>query len=242
MNAGIVRHPPFWSPDGRWVAFFSDGKLKRIAVAGGPAETLCDSGNLLGGTWTSSNVILFGEVGKGGIMQVPASGGTPVQRTQIDKTRGEFMHALPWALPDGRHFLYMRSGSPNITGVYVGSIDTEPAAQDVTRLIAVQHGVAYAAARDGSRVGHLLFLRDKLLMAQPFDEGRLELRDEPVTIAEQTGACRDLRIVRRVRQWHAGVSARELGDRFARVGWTRWSTRRHDRREPQGCRVPQALA
>jgi len=187
MNAGIVRHPPFWSPDGRWVAFFSDGKLKRIAVAGGPAEVLCDSGNLLGGTWTSSNVILFGEVGKGGIMQVPASGGTPVQRTQIDKTRGEFMHALPWALPDGRHFLYMRSGSPNITGVYIGSIDTEPAAQDVTRLIAVQHGVAYAAARDGSRVGHLVFLRDKLLMAQPFDEGRLELRDEPVTIAEEAG-------------------------------------------------------
>ena len=128
-NTGIVRHPPFWSPDGRWVAFFSDGKLKRIAVAGGPAEILCDSGNLLGGTWTSSNVILFGEVGKGGIMQVPASGGTPVQRTQIDKTRDEFMHAQPWALPDGRHFLYLRGGSPNIAGIYVGSIDVVPAAR-----------------------------------------------------------------------------------------------------------------
>jgi Tol biopolymer transport system component len=188
VDAGTVRHPPFWSPDGRWVAFFSDGKLKRIAVAGGPAEILCDSGNLLGGTWTTSNVILFSQAGKGGIMQVPASGGTPVQRTQIDKTRGEFLHAQPWALPDGRHFLYLRGGSPNIAGIYVGSIDAEPAAQDLTRLIAAQQGAAYATARDGSRVGQLVFLRDKLLMAQPFDEGRLELRDEPVTIAEQTGA------------------------------------------------------
>jgi Tol biopolymer transport system component len=188
MNAGIVRHPPFWSPDGRWLAFSSDGKLRRIAVDGGPAEVLCDTGNLIGGTWTSSNVILFADTSKAGIMQVPASGGTPVQRTRVDKTRGEFLHGLPWALPDGRHFLYLRGGSPNIAGVYVGSIDTEPAAQDVTRLIAVQHGVAYATARDGSPVGHLLFLRDRLLMAQPFDEGRLELRDEPATIAEQTGA------------------------------------------------------
>jgi Tol biopolymer transport system component len=188
MNAGMVRHPPFWSPDGRWVAFSSDGKLKRIAIAGGPAEVLCDTGNLLGGTWTSSNVILFSDTSKSGIVQVPASGGTPVQRTLANKTRGEFLHALPWALPDGRHFLYLQGGSPNIAGIYVGSLDAEPAAQDTTRLLAVQHGVAYAASRDGSGVGHLLFLRDKLLMAQPFDEGRLELRDEPATIAEQTAA------------------------------------------------------
>ena len=106
------------------------------------------SGNLLGGTWTSSNVILFGAVGKAGIMQVPASGGTPVQRTQIDKTRGEFMHAQPWALPDGRHFLYLRGGSPNIAGVYVGNIDAEPAAQDLTR---AHRGTARRGLCPGSR-------------------------------------------------------------------------------------------
>jgi Tol biopolymer transport system component len=188
MNVGVVRHPPFWSPDGRWLAYFSEGKLKRIAIAGGPAETLCDSGNMAGGTWTSGNVILFADVSKAGIMQVPASGGTPVQRTLVDKAKGEFMHVMPWALPDGRHFLYMRGGSPNIAGVYIGSIDVEPAAQESTRLMPTQYSVAYAPALESSGVGHIVFLREKLLMAQPFDERRLALRDEPATIGEQVGA------------------------------------------------------
>jgi Tol biopolymer transport system component len=187
MNAGIVRFPPFWSPDGRWIAFASEGKLKRIAIAGGSAEILCDIGNLLGGTW-AGNVILFSDASKGGIMQVPASGGTPVQRTKADQARGEFLHGLPWALPDGRHFLYLRIGSPNISGVYVGSIDAEPAAQDLTRLMQAQSGVAYAPSADGGGVGHLLMVRNTLLTAQPFDEKRLQLRDEPSTIAEQVGS------------------------------------------------------
>ena len=148
---------------------------------------MCDTGTLLGGTW-AGDVILFSDSSKGGIMQVPASGGTPVQRTKADPARGEFLHGLPWALPDGRHFLYLRGGSPNISGVYVGSIDAEPAAQDLTRLMQAQSGVAYVPPADGSGVGHLLMVRNTLLVAQPFDEKRLQLRGDPVTVAENVGA------------------------------------------------------
>jgi Tol biopolymer transport system component len=187
-NAGVVRTPPFWSPDGKWLAFAADGKLKRIDVGAGLVETLCDVGNLLGGTWTSTNVILFADLTKRGIMQVPAGGGTAVQRTLIDEKRGEGGHFLPWALPDGRHFLYLLGGNnPQINGIYVGSIDTAPAEQDRTRLsLAPRQGVAYAPASDAG-TGYLLFLRDGLLMAQVFDPERRELSGEATPVAEQVG-------------------------------------------------------
>src|SRR5688572_26906764 len=117
-SAGVVNTPFFWSPDSRWIAFGADGKLKRIDVAGGPPEVLCDAVNLLGGTWTSDNVILFADFAKKGIMQVPATGGTPVQRTLIDEKRGEGGDFFPWALPDGRHFLYLKGGAPEVGGIY----------------------------------------------------------------------------------------------------------------------------
>jgi serine/threonine-protein kinase len=186
-NAGVVGSPPFWSPDSRWIAFGSDGKLKRIAVAGGPPEILCDAGNMLGGTWTSSNVILFADFAKKGIMQVPATGGIPVQRTLIDEKRGEGGDFLPWALPDGRHFLYLKGAKPDVGGIYVGSIDLEPAAQDRTRLLAAEQNVAYVAPTDAGTTGYLLFMREGLLTAQPFDAEARQLRGEPTTIVEQVG-------------------------------------------------------
>jgi len=186
-NAGTVGTPPFWSPDSRWLAFASEGKLKRIDIAGGPPEVVCDVANLIGGTWTSGNIILFADIAKKGIMQVPATGGTPVQRTLIDEKRGEGGDFLPWALPDGRHFLYFKGAGANLAGIYIGSIDVEPAAQDRTRLLATGQNVAYVPPLDSETMGYLLFLREGLLTAQPFDVEKRQLRGEPRTIVEQVG-------------------------------------------------------
>jgi eukaryotic-like serine/threonine-protein kinase len=184
-TAGVGNAPPFWSPDSRWIAFASEKKLKRIDIAGGPPEVLCDATSLIGGTWTPSNIILFADLEKKGIMQVPATGGTPVQRTLVDETRGEAGDFLPWALPDGRHFLYLKAVNANQGGIYIGSVDVEPSAQDRTRLMPVNQHVAYVPPAAGGTTGHLVFMREGLLMAQPFDVEARQLRGEPATIVEE---------------------------------------------------------
>ncbi len=106
---------PFWSPDSRFIAFFGQGKLKRIAASGGPAEPICDISTGSGGSWNKDDVILFaaGLSGRPKIQRVPASGGVPV-----DVLKGA--HQFPLFLPDEHHFLYFDRGGPaEKNGIYV---------------------------------------------------------------------------------------------------------------------------
>ena len=157
-------------------------------MSGGPAETLCDVVNFVGGTWTRDDVILFSDTSKNGIMRVPAHGGTPVQVTTVDKARAEGGHFNPWALADGRHFLYQRASSTDGNrGIYVGDANATPDAQDLTRLVAASQVGAVYAAGNGSP-GSLLFLRDGLLMAQTFDEASRSLAGEATAVVDQVGS------------------------------------------------------
>jgi Tol biopolymer transport system component/predicted Ser/Thr protein kinase len=168
----------FWSPDSGSLAYWSDQKLRRIDIAGGSPQTIADvTGNVLGGSWNRDGVIIFGS--GGGLMQVPASGGTPVAVTKTDGS-----HLLPHFLPDGRHFLYLRSGDPGSRGVYVGSLDAKPEEQSATQVLKTDQGASYVPGSDPED-GQLLFLRDGTLFAQRFDAGRLQLSGEPTTVAEQ---------------------------------------------------------
>jgi hypothetical protein len=97
---------PFWSPDSRWVAFFANGKLKKVDVTGGPALTLCDVAASRGGTWNKENSIMYG-VNAGGLFRIPAAGGTPTLFSQPVEP-GTNLRA-PSFLPDGHHFLYTES-------------------------------------------------------------------------------------------------------------------------------------
>ena len=168
---------PFWSRDDRQIGFFTAGKLKTTEAGGGPVVTLCDAAGARGGTWNASGVILFATTW-GGIKRVPVSGATPTEITKPDPTMGVRSHRWPLFLPDGRHFLYLasnfRGGSGEIASINLGSLDSS----ESRVLFHARSNAAYIP-------GHILFVRNRLLMAQPFDELQLEVRGEPFPIAEQ---------------------------------------------------------
>ncbi len=171
---------PFWSPDSRFVAFFADGKLKKIEASGGPPQTLCDAPINRGGTWNQEGVILFAPASEGPIYRVSASGGLPTPVTRIDPSRGEASHRWPFFLPDGRHFLYLvasfgSGGQVERHGIYVGSLDSE----EEKFLLRAKSTVAYA------HPGYLIFTRERILLAQPFDLKDLRITGDPFPVAEE---------------------------------------------------------
>jgi Tol biopolymer transport system component len=179
----------FWSHDSRSILFYADGHLKKADLTGGGAQTLCESPGLIIGGSSSRDQILFGALGGTGIMSVPAAGGTPRAVTQVDLSRKERAHLMPFFLPDGRHFLYLRNSSAaEYAGVYVGSLDRAPGDQPAKRLIATGTGASFMSGPEGR--GSVFFLRDGLLMAQEFDANVLELRGEPQVLARGVGNTR----------------------------------------------------
>jgi len=170
---------PFWSPDGGDIAFFADGKLKRVAADGGPVQIVCDAADARGGSWGSSGTILFAPMRGSPIFRVPADGGSPVAVTRAapaSMLSEVGSHRWPYFLPDGEHFLYLNS--PNgacgdLAQLHFASLDGK---QDVP----LMRTCSSAVFADG----HLIFWRDGNLMAQPFDPGRGGLSGSAVAVAE----------------------------------------------------------
>jgi len=187
--AGLVAQSPiFWSYDSRFLVFHSAGKLRKIDSSGGPAQSLCDaSGLVVGGSWNREGTILFG--GSGPLLRVSSAGGTATPVTALDSTRSDTAHLGPVFLPDGRHFLYLRSGKPESRGIYLGSLDAKPEQQSLKRLLASDYAVEFVPFTGGNS-GEILLLREGTLYAQPFDLSRLELSGEAVPVAEQVGSFR----------------------------------------------------
>ena len=178
----------FWSPDSRSLAFSvvpAPFRLKRVEISGGPPQTLCDPNAAVPtGTWSRDNIILLS---RGGLARVYAAGGDCSPVTVLNNSRGETAHRFPFFLPDGHHFLYSRlSNNPGVNGVYIGSLDARPTEQRLQRLLVVQSNAIYVPAPEG-HAGHLLFVRESSLMAQPFDIDRMELAGDAVPIAERVG-------------------------------------------------------
>ena len=162
---------PFWSPDSRFIGFAANGKLKRIAVSGGAAQTLCDAGVFFGGAWNRDGVIVFSMAGFG-LLRVPATGGEPTQLMPYQSANFQ----SPSFLPDGQRFLYTMLGArQEINGVFIGSLDGAV----TQRILSTPSGAVYVPP------GYLLFVRDGALLAQSFDAATLALAGEPVTISDR---------------------------------------------------------
>jgi eukaryotic-like serine/threonine-protein kinase len=167
---------PFWSPDGRFVGFFAGTKLKRIEAAGGAPVTVCEvSEGGRGGSWNRENTIVFsGRYTP--VYRVSAAGGDPVAITKFHPPRKDTTHRWPSWLPDGRRFLYLASESGSedeSSAIFIASVD----GKENRLLLQASSNVAYAS-------GHLLFVRERTLMAQPFHAGRARPVGDPFPIAE----------------------------------------------------------
>jgi serine/threonine protein kinase len=165
---------PFWSPDSRYLGFFSGNKLRKIEAAGGSVQTLCDAPNAYGGTWNRDGVILISLDTKG-IHRVSAAGGAATPVFGLDETRKELSQAWPYFLPDGRHFFYQSwTGRPDDSTIIVASLDGS-----VRKLLMkADSSPIYAAP------GYLLFARGSTVLAQAIDTTKLQLNGEAFPVAE----------------------------------------------------------
>jgi len=171
-------HYPFWSPDSRAIAFFSDNKLKRVNVSGGSVRSIADAANGRGGSWGKDGTIIFGPEISAPLYRVSANGGIPEQITTLDAARNESTHRWPHLLPDGKHFLYFSRTATTATqaeghAVFVASLDGH-----VNKLLVHTNSNAIYAS------GNLLFTRGSSLMAQKFDTKSFELKGEPVKVLD----------------------------------------------------------
>ena len=174
---------PFWSPDGSQIAYFSDGKLKRVRMNGGAPDVLDDAPLGRGGTWSTSGTILF-----------VASPNDPLRIVRLEGNGQKSLAAAaggrapgifhPMFLPDGRRFLFVNAGPIAGAGVpFVGALDPTREATRYSPIAETHSNLVYAAAGHDPSRGYLLYVRSSSLMAQPVDARDLEARGEARLLA-----------------------------------------------------------
>jgi Tol biopolymer transport system component len=172
---------PFWSADSQWLGFHADGKIKKVAAAGGAVQTITETrSDFRGGAWGPDNTLLFG-IGAEPVYRVDAAGGEVKPATTPASSLER--HVYPTFLPDGRHFLYLlQNSTPEQTGIYEGSLDEKIKKM----LLRVNVSAAYAPLLQGQE-GYLLFIDGDKLMGLAFNPTRFETSGHPFLIAEHAG-------------------------------------------------------
>ncbi|MBL7993755.1 serine/threonine-protein kinase [bacterium] len=169
---------PFWSHDSKMIAYFADGKLKKIDANGGPSFSLCDAASGRGGTWNKEGVIVFSPTATGPLHQVSSAGGTSKELTVLDSTEFEVSHRWPFFLPGGDHFLYSVQTNK-------ASLDQDA---DLIRVGSLHDSKNKIIIRTSSNAvynqGWVLYYKQKSLLAQRFNEASIELEGEPIPILE----------------------------------------------------------
>jgi len=181
---------PFWSADSHSLGFFADQKLKTVNVDNGNVEVLADASCVgAGGAWNAAGTILFTPRCDGPINQISSSGGKPSPAVRLEK--GETTYRAPAFLSDGRRFLYMSSSSVNaLPSIWMGSLDSKE-----------QKQVLRGAQSPQFASGHLFFIRNGRIFAQPFDGSTGQVTGEATALAE----ARSYSISRRVLAFQGGT-------------------------------------
>lgn len=165
---------PFWSPDSKYIAYFTGGKLMKMSVGDRIAVSLCDASSGRGGTWNKKGMIVFSPGPSTGLYEVSSQGGEP---REIIKRDGKVL-SLRWPsfLPDGEHFLYStqnsESGSSSRDGIFVGSLNGGTQKE----ILQVSSNAEYAD-------GYLFYVSQSILLAEKFDPGSLTLSGDSRTLA-----------------------------------------------------------
>jgi Tol biopolymer transport system component len=163
---------PFWSPDSRFVAFVSGGKLMQMEAKGGPPRPICDAPDFAGGDWNADGTIIFGTTK--GLFRVPADGGRPPEPLTTTNAQ-ESAHYWPHFLPDGRAFLYLAwSAQPGGHKLFAGSLDSK----ERTEVMLAESKVAYVEP------GYLVFARETALYARRFDANSFSVWGEAERVAD----------------------------------------------------------
>ncbi len=177
-------HLPFWSPDGKWIGFFSQGKLRKVALDGSAPLELCDATDARGGSWAPNGTILFVPNNQGGVWRVSAGGGAPVAVTTVDTANGERGHRYPQFLPDGKHFLYVAIGGGDQQVTYAMSVD----GGKPKKVLQGGSGGVYAPP------GYLLYLDAgvnaprRRLLARRFDAAKLVTSGDALLVLDRVSA------------------------------------------------------
>jgi serine/threonine protein kinase len=167
----------FFSPDGQWIAFFAQGKLKKVSIAGGAVDTVCSSGSDAGGCWGLDNTIVFTPSVSSGLFRIPAEGGIPEVLTTLDASKGEISHRYPQFLPGGNAILFTVLKGLGWDDMDIVLLELETGEQRT-----LVHG-----GHTGRIVptGHLVYCRAGKLMALPFDiDSQMVTASAPVTMIE----------------------------------------------------------
>jgi serine/threonine-protein kinase len=174
---------PFFSPDGEWLGFFADGKLKKAPVGGGTPIAICDAPDGLGGSWSAKGTIVFAAATGGPLQQVSASGGTPTRATELDVSRGEFSHRWPEFLPDNETVLYT-----------VGTVGEWSEAEIVAQRLGSGERTSVLKGGTNPRYltsGHIAYAHDRAIWIAPFDLRSRSIRGTPVRALEGVNASVD---------------------------------------------------
>jgi len=167
---------PFFSPDGQWIGFFAEGKMKKVSVRGGAVITLCDAPDARGGAWgEDGNIIATLSSHSGiGLSRVPATGGTPQAITRPGET-GEATHRWPQILPGGQAVLF----TGNKTAGTYDSSSIEILSLKTGQVKVVQRSGYFGRYLPG---GYLVYIHHRTLFGVRFDLDRLEVRGTPVPL------------------------------------------------------------
>ncbi len=176
---------PFFSPDSQWIAFFAEGKLKKISVHGGAPETICDSFVGQSGSWGDDGNIIFSNITDSALRKVSSSGGTPAPFTTLDKSKSETSQHWPQVLPGSKVVLYT-SEATNTNSYDDADIVAYSVASGQPKTIL--HGGFHAIYLPD---GYLVYMHSGTLFAIPFDPKRLETTGLATAVVENVVASPD---------------------------------------------------